>query len=375
MADNKSPANTLVCESQEALYKKAVKKMNADKLIVQFTFKIENYLTAAAMFEEVGAYSDAEKLAQKCRELAELTREEERLAIYEKALEKKEAAGTIGELEKIEEMLGKLGDFKNAREERKECREKLERAQRKHRRNRNIGMVVLAACLCLIGYGIRVDFFTYAKGMFYEFVGFDEKAELAFEQMGTFLDSEKRLQTCQERLLIQREEDEKKALRKAKAGDTISYGPYAWKVLERNGDQLFLIMAGAVQEGAFYHVSYHNAQEAVRWEDSDLCRSLNSGVLEEVFSQKERARLIEMKDSNLVSILSLEEAERYKSILNALGGLDYWLKTPGNREDKAVFVTAGDTIIDDGYPVTSSDISVRPVIWIDGSETAEEETA
>ena len=71
MAEAKKDAKKKpIYESQESLYQKAVRKMQADRLIVQYAYKIDNYKLAAAMFDEVGDYMDAPALAKKCRELA-----------------------------------------------------------------------------------------------------------------------------------------------------------------------------------------------------------------------------------------------------------------------------------------------------------------
>ena len=86
MADTKNSAKAPIYESQESLYEKAVKKMNADKLIVQYAFKIDNYLKAAAMFDEVGDYLDAPEKAELCRELARKAEIEEKNSRYRKLL-------------------------------------------------------------------------------------------------------------------------------------------------------------------------------------------------------------------------------------------------------------------------------------------------
>ena len=75
-----------------------------------------------------------------------------------------------------------------------------------------------------------------------------------------------------------------------------------------------------------------------------------------------------------ISILSMEQAEIYKDILDKMTGVDYWLRTQGSREGTAVFVSGGGEIMDEGYSVSSDAVSVRPVIRINCVQAAEEET-
>ena len=112
MADNKQAANILVCESQEVLYQRAIKKMNADRLIVQFAYKIENYETAASMFDAVGDYEDARELAKRCRRLAEEARGEEKKDLYRRAMESRDNAQSEQEYERVAEAFGSLGGLR-----------------------------------------------------------------------------------------------------------------------------------------------------------------------------------------------------------------------------------------------------------------------
>lgn len=396
MADKTNSAKEPIYESRESLYAKAVKKMNADQLIVQFAFKIENYEKAVAMFDEVGDYLDAPELAKRCRELVEETKKDEIRMRYEKALERKAQLKTVADYEKLETVFADLGDYENASQERTACKEKITALSKKSNRIRAGVVAGVIACTGLVIAGFTTGFFRYMKGICYTQMGYYDKAEVAFEGLGSFMDSELRLQQCADVLQAQKEKTEIKTLAAAKAGDTVTFGAYDWKVLERADDQVYLIVSKIKEDSELRHVAYHEVQEDIAWEDTSLNEWIKTEILENDFSEGEREMLLPLSEKNTgskekddagneeksgvlqenavsyISILTLQEAEQYKEILNTLGGADYWLRSPGAQPDLAAFVTAADEIMDYGYPVSSRQLSVRPVILVNGSEKTEE---
>lgn len=379
MADNKSAAVTLVCETQEALYKKAVKKMNADRLIVQFAYKIENYETAASMFDAVGDYADAPQMAKRCRELAQNTREEEKKVHYRRALESQNSAVTEQEYERVEEAFTALGDYQDASEKRQQCLDSIKRIQRKRKRKIEMAVLIFVLCAGAVTAGFATGFFRYLKGIGYYQMELYEKAELAFEESAGLLDSDKRAQMCRVRLESQELVKEKEALRKAKVGDSVSFGADTWRVLERQGDEVLLIMDKVREDSLFRHVPYHESGGTISWEESSLREKLNGEFLTAEFTDQEQESLLPVPANgeaqegiDRVRILSVDEAEEYSEILSKMTGVDFWLSTPGSQEGTAMFVSGGGMIMDCGYPVDSDKISVRPVIRINCVEAAEE---
>ena len=156
MAD-KPAAKKPITESQESLYQKAVKKMQAESLIVQYAYKIDNYNLAATMFEEVGDYLDAPELAEHCREMAEKTREESLVSGYEKALRKEKEATSRERWEKARSEFAALGDYRDAPEHVKKCQEVLDGMTRKALRKRGLIFGALAAVVILIIAGMIVS--------------------------------------------------------------------------------------------------------------------------------------------------------------------------------------------------------------------------
>lgn len=379
MADNNKAATTLVCETQEALYQKAIKKMEADKLIVQFAYKIENYKTAAAMFDEVGDYLDAPELAAKCRELAAQTRKEELADHYQRALESEERAETEQEYERVAEAFGVLDDYCDAPEKRQQCLDFIGKIQKKRKRKIMIAVLVLVLCAGAVTAGFATGFFRYLVGIGYYHMEMYERAEKAFEVTGGLLDSDAWADRCRAQLESQELAEERAALRNAKEGDTVAFGAYTWRVLERQGDEVLLILNNVKEDSAFYHVPYNNTQKTVAWEESSLFERLNGETLDAEFTPQEKESLLSVGKNGqdaeaYIRILNLEEAEKYKDILKKMSGLDYWLSSPGVQEGTAAFVSGGGEIMDYGYPMNCENISVRPVIKINCVEAAEEET-
>ena len=375
MADNKQAANILVCESQEVLYQRAIKKMNADRLIVQFAYKIENYETAASMFDAVGDYEDAREQAKRCRRLAEEARGEEKKDLYRRAMESRDNAQSEQEYERVAEAFGSLGDYGDASQKERECRDVIRKMQTKRRRKISIAVLILVILAGTVTAGFATGFFRYLKGIGYYYMEFYDRARLAFETVPGLLDSGQWQERCDAKLESQELAAEEEALRSAKAGDTVTIGENTWRVLERQGDEALLILNQVEKDGPFYHVPYQEEGGSADWEDSSLRKDLNGEILTETFTEQEQAMLLPAAENgDRMRILTEQETEDYGEILNRMSGVDYWIAASGEQENRAMFVSGGGILMKQGYPVDSDQLSVRPVIRINCPGTAEEET-
>lgn len=374
MAENKNAA-TLVCESQEVLYQRAIKKMNADRLIVQFAYKIENYETAASMFDVVGDYEDARELAEQCRRLAEEAREEEREDKYQKALKREKAASTVQGYQRIVEELDSLGNYRDASERKQECKKSIKKIQLKEKRKTGIAVLILILCVGAVTAGFATGFFQYLLGIGYYQMGFYDRAQQAFEKNTDLLDSSARLEQCREILEKQKLADRKNALKNAKPGESVPFGGNYWRVLERQDDEVLLIMDGVKKEGPLYRIAYDETGMNTEWNASSLRRKLNGEIMEELFTPQEQENLLpadEQENGDYIRVLDLSEAETYQEILQKMSGMDYWVSEQGTEQNSAVFISGSGQIMEYGYPVDSDDISVRPVIRINCVKAAEE---
>ena len=375
MADKRKTSNILVCESQEVLYQRAIKKMNADRLIVQFAYKIENYETAASMFDAVGDYEDARELARRCRRLAEEARGEEKKDFYRRAMESRDNARSEQEYERVAEAFGSLGDYGDASQKERECRDVIRKMQTKRRRKISIAVLILVIIAGTVTAGFATGFFRYLKGIGYYYMEAYDRARLAFETVPGLLDSGQWQERCDAKLESQELAAEEEALRAAKAGDTVTIGENSWLVLERQGNEALLILNQVKKDGPFYHVPYQEEGGSADWEDSSLRKDLNGEILTETFTEQEQAMLLPAgENGDLMRILTEQETEDYGEILNKMSGVDYWIAAQGEQENRIMFVSGGGILMRQGYPADSNQLSVRPVIRINCPGTAEEET-
>lgn len=375
MADKRKTSNILVCESQEVLYQRAIKKMNADRLIVQFAYKIENYETAAVMFDEVGDYEDARELAKRCRRLAEEARGEEKKDLYRRAMESRDNAQSEQEYERVAEAFGSLGDYGDASQKERECRDVIRKMQTKRRRKISIAVLILVIIAGAVTAGFATGFFRYLKGIGYYYMEAYDRARLAFETVPGLLDSGQWQERCDAKLESQELAAEEEALRAAKAGDTVTIGENSWLVLERQGNEALLILNQVKKDGPFYHVPYQEEGGSADWEASSLRKDLNGEILTETFTEQEQAMLLPVAENgDQMRILTEQETEDYGEILNKMSGVDYWIAAQGEQENRIMFVSGGGILMRQGYPADSDQLSVRPVIRINCPGTAEEET-
>ena len=183
MAEKKQ-VETLVYETQESLYEKAVNTMNMDRLIVQFAFKIDNYLKAASMFDEVGDYADASELAQKCRDLAEQTKQEEKEYKYQLAVKQKKNAKTIKGFEKAEKLLDEISGYRDSNELYDDCVVQQKILLKRQKVKKGIYWTILLAVVFVAAF-LRAGFLFYFVQRFRR-QGRTKNVRLRFDNAGFF---------------------------------------------------------------------------------------------------------------------------------------------------------------------------------------------
>jgi hypothetical protein len=195
--------------------------------------------------------------------------------------------------------------------------------------------------------------------------------------------------------------------------DLLSFGNYTWRVLDVEADKVLVIAENVIEKRAF-----HNKQESVTWENSQIRKYLN-GTFYNKFSPAEQSRIIETRIPNpdnpwygiknyddtldKIFLLSYEELVKYfgdsgdlknrKGISECGIGLKYgdaicdkynearkaftlkghnafwWLRSPGGPRDHTEHdhVTAGsvDKVIWlCGDDICRQDGGVRPALWL-----------
>ena len=353
MSDSKKSAPKLIYESQESLYAKAVKMMEADGLIVQFAYKRENYLKAAEMFKEVGDYQDAPELEKKCRELAEQTREDEKEYSYQLAMTQQEDAKSAKGYGKAAKMFQSISDYKDSEKKNQECLSVMKKLKRKKKRKNTAVLSIL----------------------------------LAIAAAAAFYFMSPNWENLKNRLLKKTENSStanttgsgEVSLEKAAAGDRVSFGSHVWYVLERDETRTKMIMFQAEKFEEFRHTPYHKKQEDVTWETCDLRKWLNSEFLESDFTQEEREKILTVEVKNAansvygtsggkdtkdkVFLLSTDEVVEYNEILKQIR-MNIWLRTPGKTSDTAAFMSSTGVPMEYGYVVTDTNFYTCPVICV-----------
>lgn len=354
--------SNLVYETQESLYQRAVQKMEADELIVQYEYKVQNYLKAAEMFEEVGEYEDAPQKAAECRRLAEKTKEDEKARRYNAAVYQMENAKTVKGFEKAEKLFEEAGEYKDSQARITQCRENAEVLNHRRKVKRVIKTVIAIAVIIVAIFAIKASpipsIVVELAGMKIEDPRYAGEAATA-ENSG--------------------ETEAEITLENAQPGDQVSFGTHVWYVLDRNGDELKMIMFQAEKFEEFRHTPFNAEQADVDWEHSSLREWLNSTFLEENFSEEERAKILQVSVVNednpeygtdggndtqdYAYLLSGEEVEQYKDILSHIR-MNIWLRTPGNSPDTASFMSSTTTVMYYGYPVSDTNFYTCPVIHV-----------
>ena len=139
----------IVYETEDSLYAYAVKMKNRDRLIVQHKYKIENYLDAARMFDELGEYKDSVKQAACCRELAEQAKRDEMEYFYKLAVEQKDKSKDVKGFEKAIKMLDRVKGYKDTDSLTVECKEQIVRIRRKRRGRQAVKLAVIVAVVAV----------------------------------------------------------------------------------------------------------------------------------------------------------------------------------------------------------------------------------
>ncbi len=366
-------------QTQEAIYQKALEKLEADKLTVQSSYKAANLERAAQLFDTVSDYADAADLASRCRQMADAARKAGREDQLKRTLSRAKVARKDDEWAKVEENLEKLQDMPEAQEKLTEVRSRRRALSRRSTVKRSIGLTVLAALALLAGLSVHNGAYRYGLGRLFALAKMDKPAAYEFRNAKNFADSEAQL-----RLII---EDK---IRSAGIGEEVEYGTQKWVVLDRDEERILLIAADLGKEDMLYGLPFNRTREETSWAECSLREYLNGTFLETAFTEEERAHLLvqtsedelnylydtayEDSTSDYVTILDPTQVGLYREVIEHLG-LNWWLRAPGEALDTAQFMTADHQAMTYGYPVDYTGMYARAVIALDASYFAGSEEA
>lgn len=157
-------------------------------------------------------------------------------------------------------------------------------------------------------------------------------------------------------------------------GSVVSFGNMDWRVLEKQEDKVLLL-----KDHAFGSTAFHEKNTDCTWETSSVRKWLNHTFLERDFYNEESALILDTNVSSednptygtsggknttdKVFLLSTGEVTKYYDYIHKTKTC-WWLRTPGAVRGSMCFVYRDKTIMDYGYDVSNTNITVKPAIWV-----------
>lgn len=373
---------------------------------IMLTAKAEiNYQKAAQLFESIIGYKDA----QECYEKAETARKD---AIYEDGISW--MTDSITSCKRAISLLRSIPGWKDADKKIIECEEKIKKIEveeeieqkkelqsaKKHKIIASIITSVICAIVLVYAiWGKDISQYFTSLNTYKNAIALMEKGDLnqayyIFKKLDGFKDSNEKAGDIRLSEFFEKSKD-------IKIGDTIEFGSYEqdniestgkekikWKVLDiKDGKAL------VISKNILFFKEYNKTDSDVTWETCSIRKWLNKDFLNYTFSDSEKALIstetvtTEKNAFNIsggndtkdrIFLLSLSEVERYlknyyctptkyASSAVSFESTEWWLRTPGNTQNRAVY-TYGTTIAKGGSIVSFSSIGVRPAMWIDLSK-------
>ena len=139
------------------------------------------------------------------------------------------------------------------------------------------------------------------------------------------------------------------AISDSQVGDVVAFGRYTWYVTDKTDGICTLLCQGPVEEKA-----YNDDKTDITWENCSLRRWLNEDFYNSRFSDGEKASIITTHNTfteadssygmdcgndtdDKVYLFSYSESNSVSDDIR-LCGLDWWLRSPGEKQDRAVFI-------------------------------------
>lgn len=167
---------------------------------------------------------------------------------------------------------------------------------------------------------------------------------------------------------------EKEHVKNTTIGNKISFAYMDWRVLDKQNGKVLLL-----KDNSLGSIPFNETSKDVTWASSSVRKWLNEDFLKENFSTFEQDSILETNVKNLPNatyktpagedtkdklfLLSSEEVEQYKKGIHKTKTC-WWLRTPGAAENSMSFVYKDKTIMDYGYEVTNTNITVKPAMWL-----------
>ena len=377
-----------IYESGEALVARAKGKLEVDGIVVSPAYRVQNLEEAARLLGAAEDCPGAARLKAEAEDRLRDAKEKKKEADYERACLHLSEAKEEYEYGKAAAEFEKIPGYKDADKKGAEARKTEKSLNRRFQIRRLVILALLAALALLIWQSYKAGLLNYGAA---RLEGLGGKYESAYSRMSKIdvLDSQERAEKYYQLYLRQREASEEKALPEAETGDTVSFGGEKWLVLDRAGRRLVMICSSPGEKSAFRYVRFNDEAGEVTWADSTLRKYLNGRALS-VFTDLEISSLVDMtytpsgndhygvfsssgELTDKVRIFDAEDLSTYKDVFEK-PGVDMWLSTPGHDLESAAYLTRDGVVMYYGDDVADDSLSACPVVTVDLKALAAEES-
>lgn len=402
-------------------------RIYTDAKNIMLAAKTEQAFTDAAnKFASIPQFKDARELAKECSEKAKISRNDmiygvAMLQLSDKTVESYEAAirtfqtipGWKDSDEQIVNCQRAIDEIKakeeadrlEAQRQAEEYRAAKERAERKRKRNKVIAALVLCAFAAIVAIFLKViPDVKYNAAVKLINDGDIINAYDSLIALNGYKDSTEKAADIFEQYRIEK-------LKVANVGDIVLFGVYEqdndtsngkedieWRVLAKEDGRILLITDKAL-DCQRYNIEYIGG---TTWDRCTLRKWMNESFLNDAFSYNECKQIQKTNVSaeknpiyttiprgnataDKVFLLSITEVEKYfisdeskkcvptdyaianNAYIYREGELTtcyWWLRAPGDSQNFAACVNADGSIRYYGYDVDSSDIGIRPTMWV-----------
>lgn len=389
---------------KKQIYRKAVSLMKSISCMNTYKEKVDMYLMVAEQFSDLSGYKEADEYSIECKLLAEQTTNEILKITYERAVRYKNEAKVPVDFQSAADEFKKVSGYLDADDMASMCEQLGIKLENKTIKKSLINKGVVLICIIAVILGITTPYGKYGLGNASMSIGSYNLAINMYSKLGGFKDSKEKLMKSQymSGQKFEAEEDyssaekayaaaknykdsyeksiemKKSVIKNSQTGDIVSVGNSEWIILDMETDKVLLMKKVALSVRA-----YHSVKQNVTWENSTLRQELNSTFFDETFSEKERSNIIHANVNNsdnkvygteggndtkdYIFLLSIEEGEKYNSLFPKFKN-NSWLRSPGNNQNSAAFLSVNGSVMDYGYEVTSEELTVRPVLWFNINE-------
>ena len=167
---------------------------------------------------------------------------------------------------------------------------------------------------------------------------------------------------------------EKEHIKNTPISGRVSFAHMQWRVLDKQNGKVLLL-----KDNALGSTPFDKTGKNTTWESSSVRKWLNDDFLKENFSPEEQDSILKTTVKNTPNpaydtpagkdtedklfLLSCDEVAKYDEGIHKTVSC-WWLRTPGAAANSMCFVYRDKTVMDYGYDVTNTQITVKPALWV-----------